>query len=144
MKKIIHICQCGCGKEIPWQYWHQYGIKKYYPNHYDSGAKKRGVYKKEITSVFSGYDRSKKIIKERNKCSWEHIGHCKGMIDVCHINQNPLDNNRKNLIVLCRSHHRLMDNGKIDYGNPKMPEFYVDKGGKRRYIKTKGLVDKNG
>lgn len=69
-------------------------------------------------------------------CGWEFIGYCKGPLDVAHIDQNPLNNERSNLITLCRSHHFLLDKGVIDPGNPTMPEFYVDSGGKRRYRHT--------
>ena len=57
------------------------------------------------------------------------------MIDVAHRDHNPWNNDDPaNLLSLCRCHHRLYDNGKIDLNNPKMPAFYVDGGGKRRYV----------
>ena len=43
------------------------------------------------------------------------------------------NNSRANLLKLCRAHHRLVDNGKIDPRDPKMPEFRIDGSGKRRY-----------
>lgn len=56
------------------------------------------------------------------------------MLDVHHIDGDPWNNEPDNLMKLCRSHHRLVDNGKIDLASPKMPPFYTDGGGKRRYV----------
>lgn len=129
-------CICGCDLEIIKKPSHKYYTPKFIIGHQNIGRRSpnRGrFYKKTITSKFTGYDRSKKVLSKRDNCSWKHIGHCKGPIQVCHINQNPLCNDLKNLIALCNSHHRLMDHGRIDPKNPKMPPFYTDGSGKRRY-----------
>lgn len=120
------LCICGCGKPVK--------IRKYRTNYFIYGHNRRGFSGtlKESENKNTMYMRSKKIKKERH-CEIKHIGYCKGMIDVCHINQDVTNNDAENLISLCRSHHRLMDNGKIDIKNPVMPSFYVDKSGKRRY-----------
>jgi hypothetical protein len=62
-----------------------------------------------------------------------HIGGCGGPIDVAHKDHDPWNNDPANLMAMCRSHHHLYDRGRIDLDNPKMPDFYVDAGGKRRY-----------
>lgn len=67
-------------------------------------------------------------------CAWAHIGHCKGPLDVAHLDQNPLNNALDNLLALCRSHHFLFDKGRIDRHQPQMPPFYTDRGGTRRYL----------
>lgn len=69
-------------------------------------------------------------------CEWAHIGGCKGLLEVAHLDGNAFNNDPGNLKKLCRSHHSLLDRGtvgKIDAATPVMPMFYVDSGGKRRY-----------
>lgn len=122
-----NLCACGCKSILPDRPYETKFIK----GHQSKMPKKLKV---SSTSKFTGYDRSKKILTNRTKCSWSHIGHCMGMIDVCHIDQNPLNNDLKNLIALCRCHHRLLDNGRINPKNPIMPRFYIDRRGKRRYL----------
>lgn len=123
------LCRCGCGKNIP-----NAKNRKYYQAFYVQGHNKgnAGNRKKNITKRTS-YDYSKEHLKHINECQLEYIGSCKGVLDVCHIDQNPFNNDGDNLIKLCRSHHRLLDNGKINILNPVMPEFYMDGSGKRRY-----------
>lgn len=122
-------CKCGCGEKIP-----DAKNRKYYQASYIQGHNKgnKGNRKRNIKKRTS-YDYSKEKLKHISKCQLDHIGFCKGVLDVCHIDQNPLNNNDNNLIKLCRSHHRLLDHGKINILNPVMPEFYIDKSGKRRY-----------
>lgn len=126
----MNLCRC-CGEEIPaLNAWGN-------PRKFKTGHVRKGLASNinlRATRKSTGYWRSKRII-QANSCRWEHIGSCKGLLDRCHIDGNPLHNVSKNLIVLCRSHHRLMDHGHIDPANPVMPQFYTDRGGKRRYAK---------
>ena len=69
-----------------------------------------------------------------NACSLAHIGGCSHRVEVHHIDGCTVNNSPSNLIALCTSHHRLVENGRIDLANPIMPRFVV-KGGKRRYEK---------
>lgn len=123
-------CACGCGIKIknvdgrnrPKRFVHSHNLK------FVAGNKNA-----KSINVNTMYTRSKLIKKERF-CEISHIGFCMGTIDVCHIDQDFTNNNLKNLISLCRSHHRLLDNGKINLKNPVMPAFYEDKSGKRRYL----------
>ena len=72
---------------------------------------------------------------DRSKCELRRIGGCLGKIDVAHRDHDRWNNDDpKNLLALCRCHHRLYDNGRIDLDRPQMPSFYVDSGGKRRYL----------
>lgn len=70
------------------------------------------------------------------RCWWEAIGGCKGPIQVAHVDQDYTNNDEANRLALCVSHHRLLDNGRIDPENPVMPTFYIDGSGKRRYGKS--------
>lgn len=130
----MRICICGCGLEIPWKPHHKYHPPSYYPEHQRPFAR-LGKFKPGKVCKSTCYTRSKMKHKSRG-CSWKNIGHCKGRIDVCHLNGDIQNNEASNLISLCRSHHRLLDHGKINPGSPKMPRFYTDSGGKRRYAKS--------
>lgn len=66
-------------------------------------------------------------------CEWEHIGHCKGPLQVAHVNGDEFDNDLANLKKLCAGHHHLLDNGRIDPLNPAMPAFVVFPNGRRIY-----------
>lgn len=70
-------------------------------------------------------------------CQWDHIGGCYGPIHVAHVDGEHTNNEPANLLSLCASHHRLLDNNRIDPYDPKMPAFYYDGSGKRRYLHTK-------
>ncbi len=77
---------------------------------------------------------SQHLLMDIHKCEWSHLGGCSdSRLDVAHLNQNAFDNRIENLKKLCRAHHMLMDRGVIDPQNPKMPKFYIDKSGVRRY-----------
>ena len=85
-------------------------------------------------------------ITDTSKCAWVSIGGCKGNIDAAHINGDFTDQSKENRLALCRSHHKLLDNGKIDYNRPEMPSFYTDKRGHRRYYHSsrRGLLERRG
>ena len=91
------------------------------------------IVKADATSVFTGYDRARKVVPVVTVCALEHIGGCGGRIERAHIDHNPLNNNRQNITTLCKSHHNLYDFGRISLVNPIMPPFYVDARGNRRY-----------
>lgn len=83
-------------------------------------------------------------------CALEHIGGCGKAhhMEVHHRNGNQMNNSPENLVVLCSSHHKLVEHGRIDIANPVMPSFYVSSG-KRRYpwlikrrFRNAGVADK--
>lgn len=126
-------CKCGCGAMI-FEY-DQRNRKRFYRFGHNGGHSFPRNQNLNSENKNTGYTRAKAVVPFRKSCELGHIGHCKGMLDLCHIDQDVMNNSRENLIVLCRCHHRLMDNGKIDLKNPVMPEFYTDGSGKRRYKK---------
>lgn len=65
-------------------------------------------------------------------CEFAHLGWCKGPLQVAHVDQNFRNNSPGNLLKLCVSHHRLMDNGSINSKTKEMPDFFIS-GGNRRY-----------
>jgi hypothetical protein len=83
----------------------------------------------------TSHERARKRLPLR-PCEWSYLGGCHGRIDCAHLDGNPFNNDDQNLKNLCRSHHFLLDKGAIDPLSPKMPEFYVDRAGKRRYRHT--------
>jgi hypothetical protein len=75
-----------------------------------------------------------RTVNPNEGCELEGIGGCKGILDRHHVDANPLNNAPSNVIVLCRSHHLLVEHGRIDLKKPIMPTFRVGRDGKRRYI----------
>lgn len=69
-------------------------------------------------------------------CSVAAIGGCQGPIQVHHKDADFTNNDKSNLVALCVAHHRLVENGLVDLASPAMPDFYVDRTGKRRYRHT--------
>lgn len=87
-------------------------------------------------NIGTGRSRARKLTEHITECQLAHIGGCDGVIDRAHVDQDPLNNDLDNIMVLCRSHHRLYDYGWIDLSNPVMPEIVVVyANGKRRYRK---------
>jgi hypothetical protein len=89
--------------------------------------------KADATSVFTGYDRARKVVPVVTSCALAHIGGCGGRIERAHVDHNPLNNERQNITTLCKSHHNLYDFGRITLDNPVMPPFRIDARGDRRY-----------
>ena len=75
------------------------------------------------------------VLKSTMTCELEHIGGCSADLQVHHVDGDPQNNALTNLMRLCRSHHRLLENGRIDLDNPVMPRFRIISG-KRRYEYT--------
>jgi hypothetical protein len=67
-------------------------------------------------------------------CQWAWLGHCKGPLDVAHVDGDEANNQPGNLRKLCRSHHALLDRGRIDPAWPAQPGYWTDAGAKRRYL----------
>lgn len=72
-------------------------------------------------------------LTDHSVCTWGYIGGCKGPIQVAHVDGNFTNNAASNRVALCVSHHRLLDNRRIDPLNPVMPSFHTGTNGKRRY-----------
>jgi len=137
------LCECGCGVVFS-KLDNRGRERKFLKGHWikvRSNTEKmvnlirpslKGRIYKESANDRTCHYRSRHSISA-SKCELIDIGHCKGPIQVAHINGDFTDNDTSNLISLCASHHRLMDLGRIDLKKPVMPEFYTDSGGKRRY-----------
>ncbi len=88
---------------------------------------------KSRVTARTSHERAVKLKARVASCEYSHLGECLGVLDVAHVDGDEFNNLRANLLKLCRAHHRLVDNKKIDPTDPRMPEFYVDGSGKRRY-----------
>lgn len=125
---MIVLCACGCGESLEDR--DSRGRARGYVFPHQSRAD-RG-WRSTAPTRWTGYGRSKRVVRQMERCELEHIGSCLGALQRAHVDGNPLNNARENIKVLCDSHHGLYDNGKIDLANPVMPDFFVS-GGERRY-----------
>ncbi len=144
-------CHCGCGKQTPislrkytkrnWTkgepipYLKGHTIKRPFTIHPILPKNKRvqkGKWKKESNHWRTCRYRSR-TTTDHSSCAWNHIGGCKGLIEVVHVDGDFTNNSDSNKLPLCRSHHRLLDHGKINPCNPIMPYFKVGTDGRRRY-----------
>ena len=150
MEEIVS-CACGCGTQFK-ALDNRNRRRRYIKGHGTKGtihpwmAERKGVllrhlWKKKPLWRVRHY-RARKLAM-RSECQLSPLGYCQGRVEVNHINKHTYDNRLKNLIALCRTHHRLMDLGKIDPYNPRMPRFYVDSGGTRRYETKEGKLYPN-
>lgn len=68
-------------------------------------------------------------------CCLKMSGECSGRVEVHHIDKNPTNNLPGNICSVCTTHHRFLESGAITFENYKLPPFYIDGSGKRRYAK---------
>jgi hypothetical protein len=142
----IVICACGCGATFMSRDA-KGRLRRFCRGHWTrtpegqrrlTGAPRpsqRGQWKKPSAHWRTSRYRARTSI-DHTQCAWESIGHCMGAIQVAHVDGDYTNNVASNLLALCNSHHRLLDNGKINPGNPAMPPFRVGRDGKRRYLGT--------
>lgn len=116
-------CECGCGQPTGGRFVH---------GHNQRGRARPDRARPESKSVSTGRWRAKKLVP-RERCALVNIGGCLGRLEVNHIDKNPMNNDLGNLVVLCQTHHKLVDNGRIDLNAPVMPDYWIDGGGARRY-----------
>jgi len=139
-------CACGCGVEIC-TIDSRGRSKRFIKGHWAktkegkeillSAERKstKGKWRKESNHCRTCRYRAR-TTTDHSVCAWEKIGCCAGMIDVVHVDGDFTNNSEENKLSLCRTHHRLLDNGRIDPINPVMPLFKIGKDGKRRYLKS--------
>lgn len=96
---------------------------------------KHGYYWTPDPSHTTTHRRARHCAKQET-CVINNI-HCKGRLNVAHLDGNALNNELNNLATLCNSHHRLLDNNKLKLNQLTKIDYryYVDRGGKRRYWK---------
>jgi hypothetical protein len=135
-------CACGCGIEL-YPYNNPRRIRKYLHGHGFKGRHQSDKVKRIIAQKRSG-DRKLEIRErsayERAERKFDYDGcvacnqDCKGELHLHHIDSNPFNNSRENIVCLCVTHHRLMHNRGYTLEKLKIPlNYYVDRGGKRRY-----------
>lgn len=127
-------CLCGCGTAVPSHVSGKRGRRRkgYVWGHNAKG--RRNLIRPESQNERTLRDRARRMV-EHDACAMRRIGGCKGEIEAHHVDKNWRNNSRRNVVAVCASHHRLLDNGRITLQSRQMPPFYVDGGGKRRYVK---------
>lgn len=131
----ITICECGCGGEI--RQIRSRRFARFLPGHTKGrpGMKRGRRPKLDSQSTRTARGQSRKLI-DTSRCQMEHIGGCRGRIEVHHIDGNPLNRDLSNLMSVCRAHHGLLGSGTIAVDSTEMPEWYEGSDGKRRYVHT--------
>lgn len=124
-------CACGCGGRLEPRD-RRGRLRSHLAGHVNKGRAAWRRMKRRVTARTS-HERAVKLKARVRSCEYSHLGGCLGVLDVAHLDGDEFNNSKANLLKLCRSHHRLVDNKKIDPRAPVMPEFYVDGSGKRRY-----------
>jgi len=125
-------CACGCGERLTPFDERGRPRRFIYHHHARTMTEKPWKAKPDSENWRTGRGRAQEMT-DTSRCELEQIGGCKGKIDVHHKNRDPMDNSVENRMALCRTHHRLVDLGRIDLANPAMPEFVI-RAGKRRYL----------
>ncbi len=126
-------CACGCGE---YREAHVNGKdRRYIPGHHN---RNRSNWWKIVAqpSARTHHRRAAQLKSFVDVCEWQHIGDCRGPLQVAHVNQNELDNSVENLLKLCNRHHSLLDHGRIDPQHPVMPPYHVFPSGRRIYDMT--------
>jgi hypothetical protein len=80
------------------------------------------------------HELARALLAHVGACQWAWLGHCKGPLDVAHLDGDEGNNQPGNLRKLCRSHHALLDRGRIDPATPTQPGYWTDGSAKRRYL----------
>lgn len=125
-------CLCGCNTEIN-KYDNRGRIKRYAIGHINKG-KSNYWSRKDVIKGRTAHGRAVKICKPI-KCFVDNI-QCKGKLHIHHIDSNPFNNNKENLVCLCDSHHKLMHKRKYNLIQlNRLFDYYIDRSGKRRYSK---------
>lgn len=125
-------CECGCGTVIA-AIDSNGRPARYVRGHQRRGGSNTWLIKNEVNRR-TMHSRAIKLKQAVGACEWAHLGHCLGHLQVAHVDGDEWNNDPGNLLKLCQSHHRLLDNGRIDPACPVMPA-YVVRGGKRRYVR---------
>lgn len=124
-------CDCGCGQEIPTKD-DRGRARRFVSGH--GNKNKSNVWKKKPESVNKRTGRYRaRLLHDCSSCELIALGGCSGRIEIHHKDSCPTNNTEQNRIALCTSHHRLVENGRIDLAAPVMPQFVI-RGGKRRYL----------
>lgn len=128
MKKIK--CKCGCNTEI--NEYDNKGRKKFYVHGHSNKGKSNYWKKKDVVKIRTLHERAVKLCKQ-NKC-FINNEQCSKRLEIHHIDLNPFNNEKENLVCLCTSHHRIIHiKGYTLMQLNQLFNYYIDKSGKRRY-----------
>lgn len=127
------ICACGCNGVVIQKYNKYTAL--FLPGHAARGRVPIWSIKPDSENARTAREQSRKLI-DTSKCQMEYIGGCKGKIETHHVDKNPLNRDLNNLMAVCASHHKLLDNGTIAPDSKEMPKWYEGPDGKRRYEHT--------
>jgi hypothetical protein len=128
-------CKCGCGEIVTTK--RPDGTFREWKHGHNSRSRANEWSKKpDSTNARTGRWRARQVV-DLGSCVIAHTGQCKGRIEAHHLDKNPVNNEPGNVVPACKTHHSFLDRGAITLDNPRIPEFWVDGYGKRRYKKPK-------
>lgn len=80
-------CGCGCGTDIP-EKDDRGRRRSFVKNHHNKGKSNHWLIKHEKSRT-SSHSFARTRVSQRDRCELEHIGHCKGNLQVAHLDQDP-------------------------------------------------------
>lgn len=125
-------CECGC--ETPVAPDSRGRPRRFVHGHNQRGRRNPSRARPESTNPRTCRARAHSLIGEA--CELERIGGCSpagSRLEVHHRDGDYTNNDESNLMTLCKSHHALVERGRVDPDDPVMPAYRVDGAGKRRY-----------
>jgi len=129
---IMEIIKCKCGCNININKYDIRGREKHYVRGHSNKGKSNDWKIKSKVKKRTSHERAVKLFK--NKICFINNKQCSKRLEIHHIDFNPFNNKKANLVCLCTSHHRLLHLKKITLMQlHQLFNYYIDKSGKRRY-----------
>lgn len=126
-------CACGCGQKLT-KLDKRGRSRVTFPGHARRGKSNTWSIKPDhAINYWTAHERARKLFLERGPCELVLIGGCSKKTNIHHIDGNPWNNDRRNLIQLCYAHHAMVESGWIDLRWPRMPSYWLFPSGRRVY-----------
>jgi len=135
MQKIP--CACGCGTLI--NEFDKKNRKRTYSFGHHHKGKSNWWKKKEFVKKRTSHERANKICP-KEKCEINNTM-CSKKLAIHHIDGNPFNNRKENLVCLCGTHHFLLHKKRISINELFDLECYTYPNGKRKCYYAKNSLE---